>query len=67
VNMESVYGETENRRIDFDKANSFDDIDAIIDQIIAAIRMRIEKCQVIARPSTIDGYIESITLVDLSI
>ena len=44
VNMESAYGETENLRFDFDKANSFDDIDVFIDQVIAAIRMQIEKC-----------------------
>ena len=44
MNMESAYGETENLRFDFDKANSFDDIDVFIDQVIAAIRMQIEKC-----------------------
>lgn len=67
MNMESAFGETENLRFDVDNANSFDDIDAFDDQVIAAIRMRFEKCQVTARPSTIDGYIESIILVDLSI
>lgn len=44
VNIESEYGETENLRFDFDKANSLDDIDAFIDRVIAAIRIHIEKC-----------------------